>query len=632
MGEEYAVSSGEHILALVPKASMAMLRQYLVSRLFAGRIGRDSRINRYSKTDRQISTWQKLNPRDSEREAKEDNTGISSALPMNLPLLATYLTDATSYFAEALAPISSPFYSSQGDESVMPLLKRLNEDASASDYYGNLTNALKALLKYNVGGLEVDWHQGAEQGNRWKSIDVYNHIYDSTVRNPTDISKKAEYSALAGLTNRLELMRKHNSGEWFGLKELITAEARADMIYNFYCEAATTAAIDKDGQDSRTTSATNQSIDYSAWGLGLRSDFGVEVAGYEVIDMYCWLIPEQFSLLTKKVQDVLAGQEIDPETCVQLWRFKIVKREHIVDAMPADLDESIEAHFGQRDVLIPHYLCWLTEDELKEAQRSFVELQKNFQRFASSMLNIYVAGMRKAVWGMTVVDPSMVDAKNLEEGEVAGILKSKEPGRDVRTGVMNLTLQGNLDGAMSGVESILGLRDRFFPSQQLPSQVAGIDRAVKSQVAAVMQGGSRPLKMILRQLDSRMMNPTRLAAYRNLKRYDPQGLEAVQDEVVSKLVGSGIEALEAERVSEAMWQLLYTVIQNQETMQTFDVPDILSFISRVMNISVDLGRFARKQPQGPGGPQQPGTPDAEGGEPGPGQAQGINPATFGQPT
>lgn len=619
--KEHLTEVTTHILSAVPEESMKKLLSHLLARLDTGATARNARVGRFAKVDKLVSTWQQLDPKDSQREAIEDKTGNSSALPMNIPMLATYLSDATSYFSEALAPISSPFFSSKGSEDVKPLIKRLNQDATARDYYGQLTNTIKSLLKYNIGGLHVDWFEGVEKGNVWTSIDMYNVLYDPTIRNPVDISLKAEFSATVSLTNRMELIKKRLASEWYGLDDIIDTYKSDSELHKYYREASASASINNDGQDGRSSNKTNQSINYADWGLGLSSDGGVELAGYELIDMYVWLVPEQYALLTENDQSILDSAGINPETFLQRWRFKIINGTHIVDAESAPIEQAIEASSGAATTPIPHYMCWLTDDELREAQRSLVELQKNFQRFGSAMLNIYIAGMRKSVWGTTAVDPSMFDTKNLEGGEVAGIIKSREPGRDVRTGISNLTLQGNLEGAIQGVDHIMALRDKFFPSQQLPSQVAGIDRAVKSQVAAVVQGGSRALKMLLRQVDSRMLGPSRLAAYRNLKSYDSDGLEAVTDEAVSQLVGSGIEAIEAERVSEALWQLLYAVIQNQETMQKFDVPDIMSYLSRVMNISVDLGTFVRQTATPTAGQEQDGA-----------EASDVNPATFNQPT
>jgi hypothetical protein len=143
----------------------------------------------------------------------------------------------------------------------------------------------------------------------------------------------------------------------------------------------------------------------------------------------------------------------------------------------------------------------------------------------------------------------------------------------------------------------------------MPAAVAGIDRAVKSQVNTVVQGATRSMRTLLRTLDSSLMLPTRMGGYRNLKRNDPVGIEELTDEDVAKLMGSGIESMEAERVSEILWQLMYAIIQNQEAMQVFNVPLILTYLGRVGNLSVDLGSFARQPPPPLAGVEgQPGAP------------------------
>ena len=211
------------------------------------------------------------------------------------------------------------------------------------------------------------------------------------------------------------------------------------------------------------------------------------------------------------------------------------------------------------------------------------------------MYNIYVAGMRSNVWGVKGVDPTMFDTSRLRKGDTAVVLESKQPGRDVRSGMLTMDNSAGVENVMGVVAQTLELKNQFFPSQALPSQIAGMDRAVKSQVTTVVQGAQRSLRMLLRVLDSSLMLPTRLAAFRNLKRNDGQDIDAMTDEDVAKLMGSGIESMESERVSEALWNLLHAVIQNSESMQTFDVPKILTYLSRVMNLSVDLGMFVRQQ-------------------------------------
>lgn len=614
---QYTKTAGAgHLLNELSEEQFMALSSYVSARLAAGKTARDRRISRYAKIDKLISTYQRLSAEDSKREAAEDNTGRHQALPMNLPILSAALTDMTSYFAEAIAPIANPFFSADGDQAVAGLLKKFNRDAAARNYFGELTMTIRSLLKYNLGGFRLDWDTGIEYGkqvgpvgNHWKSLDLYNTLWDPSVRKPTDVATKGEWAATVDLVNRLEIMRRSIAGEWVGLEDIVVKGVETGSQSKYYKESAISAGIGQEGQDTRT-SAGAESVNWSGYGLGLATDMGPEVDGFERVDMCIWLIPCQFGLLTRAEEAVLESADINPDTFIECWRItivndKIVNAEPLVNRTFAIQNEKIE---------LPFYLSFLTRDQLKEAQRSIMELQKGFQRFGSAMFNIYIAGMRKNVYGTKVVDTSAIDDSQLKPGEVAGIIKTKQQGRDVRSAIVELNGAAGVEQTLQAVDTSMNLKDKFFPSQALPSQVAGIDRAVKSQVHTVVHGATRALRTILRELDSTLMLPSRMGGYRNLKRLDKDGIEMLTDEDVAKLMGSGIESMEAERVSEVLWQLLYAIIQNQEAMQVFDVPKILSYLGRVGNLSVDLGSFTRQPAPtpAPDGNQAPGVSPQQG--------------------
>lgn len=594
----------DHILNQLSDTQLAKLYTYVQGRLAAGVIARDRRIQRYAKIDKLISTWQKLSPEDTKREAMEDNTGKNQALPMNLPILAASLSDFVSYFSEALAPISNPFFSADGDDSVKELLVKFNRDARARDYFGELSLTIRSLIKYNLGGLRLKWDDGrkfgktiGDPGNHYVTTDLYNTLWDPSIRNPTELSTKGEWAATISLENRLELIKYAISGEWVNLEDIVSKGYDTSSRSQYYREPAVTAAMGDEGQDSKTSSQGGNQVNWASYGMGLATDLGPEVDGFEVVDIVIWLFPNQFGLMTVAEEQKLRDVGEDPDLWYEPWRVVIVGQ-NVVHAEPFMDREKLQQ--GERAEL-PFYLSFLTRDQLREAQRSFMELEKGFQRFGSAMFNIYIAGMRKNVWGQKVYDPTAIDPSQIKAGEVSGAIATKQPGRDVGTAVKDISTQSGVQEAMQAVGTALDMKDRFFPAQAVPSQVAGIDRAVKSQVSTVVQGATRSMRTVLRLIDSGLMLPSRMAGYRNLKMYDPEGIGQLTDEQVASLMGSGIESIEAERVSEILWQLLYAIIQNQEAMQVFDIPKMLAYLGRVGNLSVDLSSFAKQAPP----PQQP---------------------------
>lgn len=596
----------DHILNQLNEEQTRKLTGYLTGRLAAGVTARNRRIVRFKSIDKKISTWQKLSAEDSVRDSIEDNTGRQAALPVNLPVLHSSLSDLVSFFAEALAPVSNPFFSANGDTKMTQLLDKFNRDAAARNYFGNLTLTLRSLLKYNLGGFRLQWDTGqrfgktvGSPGNYWKGLDLYNTLWDPSIRNPTELACKGEWAATVEIENRLEIIKHVIAGEWVGLDDVVEKAIESGNQTKYYKEPAVEAGIGMEGMDSKTTAGKN--VNWDAYGLGLATDLGPEVDGFEVVDMVCWLSPVQFGLMTRAEEQELTEANEDPDLWLEPWRFILIN-EKVVNA-----EQMLERKLlvqGEKAEL-PFYLSYLTQDQLKEAQRSFMELQKGFQGFASAMYNIYIEGMRKNVWGQKVVDPSAIDPTQIKPGVTTGTIYTKQAGRDVRTALADVSTNSGVAETLNGVDNALNLKDKFFPAQALPSQVAGIDRAVKSQVAQVVQGTTRSMRTLLRELDSSLMLPSRMGGYRNLKLFDKQGIEELTDEDVAKLMGSGIESLEAERVSELMWQLLYAIIQNQESMQVFDIPKIFAYLGRVGNLSVDLSTFIRQPTPTPEGQTPP---------------------------
>lgn len=600
-------------LSSLSTAELESLTKWLVTRLGTGGDNREARVSRYQAIDRAISTWQKLSPDDSERARAEDNSGKQYALPLNLPILSGHLDDMASYFAEALAPISNPFTTADGDDRFQELTRALNKDALARDYYGELVLTIRSLLKYNVGGLTVEWEEvnGATgvqpEGNSWKSLIMHNTLWDSSIKDPRHVSYKAEWAAYVCEVNRLEIVRKAVSGEWVNLETYMEHPTLGYSLYRDPSHAVPTI----DGRDARTYANGETISTEQQWQeFGLGDSFGGEGAkASELTRMYCWIVPDQFGLLGENFKAELENRDMEPSGFLELWQFEIINAQTIVSARPV-LSRTITID-GTRP-RIPMYMAYMTSDQLGEAQRSTLELMNGLQRFSSAMMNIYVAGMRNNVWGTRAYDPQMFDGEQLKTGDTAGLLKSKLSGRDVRTGLMRLDSSSGVGEALQGVNSALDLKQNLFPSQGLPNQVAGMDRAVTSQVATVVQGAQRSMRMLLRLLDSSLMMPTRIQAFQNLKAAAAGVYTDVTEEDVAKSFGSGIESMEAERITEALWRLLNSIVQNQEAAQTFNVPVIMAYLGRTLNLSADMSQFVR-QPEQP--PQGEGAPPPAPGQP-----------------
>ena len=611
-------------LALITPGQRADLATYLRARIAQGIAGRDRRIPRYRGIDLLISTWLAYDENDSMRVKLEETTGKSFALPFNLPVLATHLTDMTSYFADALAPVSNPFADSSGSQELSALTDRLNRDARARKYYSNVTMMIRSLLKYNIGGLHVEWDEGSSgavglsgvksPGNVWTHLPMHNTFWDTTLTDPSELPYRGEYGGFVRLTNRVEIARRALAGEWINVRRLLGESVADDSgvmpidddpevdgsITQLRIWRDPAASIPtQDGRDAVMSSVVEGMITEEQWesvGLGGLGAEGLTGDAYELTTIYCWLTPDRFGLLSSAVMESLIANGTEPSRVLELWKFEVLNGNRIVSAKPV-LDQELAA--SGEVALIPMFIGYMIQDHTGGSQRSTMELMRGFQRYASSMFAIHQAGMRKSVWGTRIYDPSMVDASSLRGGEVAALLATKTPGRDVRTAIANVDATADVSGAMQAVNSAIGLKDSMFPSQALPSQIAGMDRAVTNQVTQVVQGAQRGLRMLLQELDATLLLPSRMEAVRNVQRYDTEVRDTfanVSDEDVAKALGSGIESMEAARIVDYFWQILNAAMQNPLTAQQYNLPMMYSYLGRLMNLSVDLGTFVKPEP------------------------------------
>lgn len=571
-----------------------------------------SRRLRFARMDRSISTWQKLSAEDSKRQQKQDATGKAQAISMNMPLTHTHIDDMSAFFTEVYHPSSGAYGAASAipdeQKGMVDVVERMNSDAAETMYYTQLVRGIRALLKYNIGGFELCWEK-AENDNSTESgddhernhvhyLDMYNLRWDPSIKDPKDIRRKAEWAATAYIVNRMELVRGVQAGEYFGVQPFFDANdstsfaAGATSQAEFYRYPPVETNID--AQDDQT--ATSSTVDWSAYGASLGASKVDIVGGYEVVKMYCWLNPKQFGLTYQQLEYTADG--------FYLWEFKILAGQRIISAKPVIIDS--DDLTKQTNCIIPMYVGLLNYDDMGQSSRSIGELMTPFQSFTSFLLNAHVQGARSSIWGIKTYDSTMFDVSALEAADgVAGFVASKMPGRDVRSGLQELKGTYDTTKTMDQVGSMLQLVQQFFPAQALPSQIAQMDRAVTSQVSAVLQGVSRRMQLLVMLLDQMIFNPLRFDQYRNLVNKGKVKVDGVTDGAARKVLGSGLAQLNQEILEGAVRQIMMSLMQNQQLIQTYDIAPIFDFWASLLKIPIDTSKF-KLQPN----PTPPVTPAA----------------------
>lgn len=590
------IDESDGVLNLMTDAEHNELLTYLLQRLESDRTARNDRISRYVSIDKAISTWMQLSAEESAAASSEEVSGRSQMIPMNLPVMAVNLDDSVSFYTELFAPQAKSFYSLPKKEMSEPakqLAELMNQDTKSRRYYTEIAMTFRALLKYNTGGLHVRWEEGGgigelnAKGNRHEALDMYNTMWDQSVRDVSRICSEAEWAARVTQKNRVWLVKEARRGNLQRVMRVLTdsnvGEAAArfsekDKHVKFYRSPPHEAGL---GQDAYKDGRMGHSggMNWDSYGAAQVSDAGEKINGYELVEMYCRLNPAEFGLITTK-------EGKDDQNPYALWRFIILDGTQVCFAQAVS-DESKD------NEEIPLYLGHLIKDDTRQAQRSQMEYQRPFQRFQSFLMNIYIASARKNIWGLKVYDPSAINITDKNRGDVAGLIPTKAAGRDVRTVIGNVDSSTGTEKVFEAMNAVEAILQRMFPNQALPNQVAGLDRAVRNQVTALIQGSVRRLHMMARIIDSDLFAPARTEAYRNLALHDSAGLDDLKEEEVGLILASGLGQMNADVIYAEIREMIMSILGSPESAAQFDLPGLFTYMGNFINSPSELGQFVK---------------------------------------
>lgn len=603
------------------KDNHADLLEYCKARLAVDKENIGTRRQRLAQIDRDVAAWVQLTDEDKARAVEHARTGKGQATQVSLPLMWVHLDDMMTYYAQTFAPSRGMFYHTAKPEQkagAESLATVMNSHAIYGSYYRHLLRAIFAILKYNNGGVWATWETelgpqitsqadgtlGTESkpiftGNLIKAIDWYNFYYDRSVE-PSMLHKKGEWCAQAEVMSHYSLKSAAIEGEYYNLEDLLqnTGDSyRPDTLSSYYVDPPSYSKISSD--ESNGTS----------WVSILSGSDGQFVgAGFEVVTMYIRINPNDFDLIPGKAAAKATRDRYE------IWKIVICNGERIIKV---EWQDNIHNH-------LPAYIGTISDDGMREQSKSPAEILNPLQQFASFLMNVHVEGSRKNLYGTTFYDPSRVDYSKVPEGEVAARVpvKPQSYGQDIRTMVYHDNNVVDTKQTMGDLQSLMGLVDQFFPTQSLPSQIAGIDRAVSNQVAAVQQGSNRRQHKGARLIDDTMLRPMRYGMYYNIIQYMEAAqtiqdyftnksttidLEALRSMNLTDVIGQGLKAIDRQATSEAIQQVLFALIQAPGVGQQFDLVKFVDFWTSMMDIEASMEDF-RAPPPPQGQPQDGGVP------------------------
>jgi len=608
----------------VNETSHDKLLGYLQQRLLVGMEERDNRLPRMVKVDKDMAGWMRLSDEDKERVRQMDKDGIPAGVQVNLPLTYVHVDDMMTYYAETFAPNRGMFYhtAKAGEhDPANQIVTLMNNHAIYGGMYRQTLKTIFQALKYNIGGFYCYWttdygprisrdgrttrveDEPIWSGNKLESLDMYNTMWDPSI-DPTDIHKEGEFAARAFMRSHYWLATRANRGVYFNCNDILDPEfAQATSAARYYRHPPTEAMLQLDQSNGGGGNGGRVN-----WVSILSGGPDYTVGDYEIVEIIIRLNPNDFNLRASKSR--ANGYE--------LWRFSLLNDKYIIEATPLN-----NAH-GQ----IPFYFGLVNDDIMGLSAKSPAETIAPLQNFASSLINAHILATRKNIWGVTFYDPTVANFGKIPAGEVAAYvpIEASGYGKDIRASIYRH--EGTLDTkqTLQDLGGVFDLVNQFFPTQSLPSQIAGIDRAIDSQVAAVQQGSNRRQHKTAKLLDDSLFRPTRTCMYYNIVQYQEDGVEVNDftggtvkvdlDQLKSTdlpfIIGQGLKAIDRMMIAGKVQNIIFALLQSQYAQQV-DVLGMIDYWTSMMDMDIDFKQF-RIQPATPEGAPEAGaeeTPPAE---------------------
>lgn len=576
------------------------LLEYLMHRVTAGASARDRRIERFRQIDRDVAGWVQLSPEDKERESEKQSTGRPMPVDSVLPIIFRQIDDAMTYFMQVFAPESGFYHavgSADNQSALNSVVEIMNEHATHSGAVVDLLRVLYDGLKYNVGGALTEWafETGQKiqsnsdtdeleisteivwQGNRLQALDMYNTFWDGSVHS-TQVPYKAEYAGWAELISEFRFMELGSQGMFAQVEAVIKGAQIGEMGSVIYKHPPKEVGIFSD---------TNEGLQES-WDSILGGHLPVQIEeGIEQIHIFCKLVPRQFGLVPAKARK---------RDELEIWRFTISDQNYITRAIHMN-----NAH-GQipMNFLKPH-------DSNLGVEKSWAEYVEPMQRFASFLINTHVLSARRNLWNLTVYDESIIPLSKIPKGEVTARvpITAKGQGKDIRNAIWQNSDVLDTSGTLNEVDQVLRLLEDLFPAQARPSQVAGMDRAVKSQVMSVVQGSTRRMQKTARLIGLQFFRPAKQQQAFNLMQFqnttrlvksdgsildiDPVKLREAFDQM--HRIGTGIKSIDREQTSEALMDIIDRLVQIPGVNERIDIIGLIDYVAKLKDSDLNILQF-----------------------------------------
>jgi len=409
------------------------------------------RFSDWNKMDQSLIAYKRPDKDEKKVTDEDDRRPISIVFPYSYAILETQLAYMIAAFFQD--PIFT--YEGYSGEDVVGgilLTKIISLHVRKFKAMLNLHTMFRDGFAYGAGDVGAYWATSPNgfSGNALMNIDQYRLLPDHNVA-AHDFQKGESYGWSAD-TNYMELLseEQNNPDTIFNVRYLSKLNFRGTSIYG----------KENSGRYIKNPKSLNTSQD------------GIITELYR----YVKLIP--------------AEHDLGPSNYPELWQFRVAADAVIISARPADL---LHNSFPTAK-LVPDF------DGYSSSPIAKLEIVGGLQTVIDFEFNSHIANVRKAVNNTLIVDPSMINIKDMADGKPGGIVRMKRQawgqGRiadavhQLRVDDVTKNNINDVNFIVSNMQTLMGTN----PASMGEQRQSGPDRLTKAEFQGTVGGQVSRLK------------------------------------------------------------------------------------------------------------------------------------------
>lgn len=560
---------------------------------------REGNVARYTRIDKELSGFIKLDDEDAQRKEDTENGMGPKPYPVYLQLTKTQLDEAMTYLLSVFFPEEGPYAATapaDKQDVAKAFTALMNSHSSTFQHYRHFAKFGFDALRYNVGFMGVEWKEVfgtavtndtaqnlqletnrlLHAGNALEYFDPYNTLVDPSV-SPVDLAEKGEFFATVEVKSAFRLRRELRNSKIFNTNaEFLGKNTPARITYY---KTKPTIVFDNAGGKPEATD----------WVRILTASSGKDgkfdsIGMFEEVKIRVWLDPVEMKLAE-------TGD-------YSIWELRILNGTHIIDA------KQLKNAHG----MLPIVSARLWDDNFDNQTTSFGELLMPYQRFASFQMNLHQYAARKALYGVTAYDERVFPSlKNADMACSKIPFKSTLEQIDVNKALKQFFDAPNTDNTLRDIETMDVLMQKMLPTDLL-KQVANLERATMYQSAATVQSGNRRNLKIAQLLDAQAFDKCRrMEMYNILEKQETMEMidsktgesieinpAAFRDTKIEFIIGAGLRGMDKLILIELMQTVLNSLLQNPQAAQAHDITAIIDYITTLVGDYTNFAQFKFK--------------------------------------